>query len=1410
MDAGQKFYEIQSQLKLIPGDHLCCFYKTEQEQNSLLYNFLRLGLENGQKVLYISNGMTNEQVFQYLAETGLDPEPYAAKGQLIICAFTEFYYSNGRFDPDLALANIQAEIVHAADEGFSVLRFASDLTAALNPPSKSLSGMDRLVEYEMHLDLLTQQGHFLAMCEYDRSAFKPDVLHNLLASHSIAAIGPKICNNLYYHQTENLPEEKPKIDTFQEKLDLLVCYQQVEEDLIISQLKLGAVIDQSPDGILLCNENAQIIEWNTIMEEICGIKKADVIGLPLGSILFQISPDEHKASVNSEMVKQIMQAAFMNGSLPPEDLTQERIVQRPDGSRSTIEVRFSFFKTEKGFMGLGISRDITSRRLFEEALRLSEHNYRQLAESLNEGIWRFDRAGKTSFVNPRLAEMLGYSIDEIAGRHVVEFVDEQDTRQIKIIMARLKRGIKEQHDISFLRKDGSRLYTSLETSPLYDEKGNYNGGIAGVQDISERKRVENLLRTSEERLRYIIKHNPSPIAVLDKDLRFIMVSDRYLSDYSLEDRSVIGRYLDDVFPDLPKHLRQAYQRGLAGESERVEEDAILGKDGRTEYIRWECRPWYDPNGETSGIILYTEVITERKKAEQTLHENEALLASLFKVIPAGICLTDEEGCFLQVNDAYCQMFNYSREELLGKNLSLLMTPEEAHLAPYTYTRVLTGDIRNPNEQIRLRKDGQPILILAANALLVREDGSRQVITVVSDITERKLAEQSLTQRARELEALYQTSLEINSLPDIPALLNAIVLRSSELLSSRIGGLYLMQPDGKTLQLSVLHGLDPKFIGETIQVGEGVAGKAAQNSTPIWVEDYQVWENSLEIYKGSPLRSVIGVPLKVANRIMGVIMIGDDKARSFSNDEIRLVTLFAEQAAVAVENANLYESQTRQAKEMASLYQASSQLINPASNLEALTHKIADTVTQEFINAHCAVMLIDEENTTLRIFAQSGYAPMETDPFPVDGPGLTTACARSGEIIYAPDVSKDERYVEGAAGTKSEFCIPLRAGGHILGVLNLESTKLAGFDERDHRILTSYADRAAMAIENTRLHLAEQQRARELEALHTATTTLVSTLDIQVLIERILLAAASAIPASTRGLLFMTEPGNTNLQARASYGFSDSRIRTFSLPLDRSYAGLVIKEQRALLIPDLDSEAPLHYQGDIEELRSLRAGIIAPLLMEEQALGAIALYSLKPDTFSESDLRLLISFASTVTAAIHNAELHAEVQGLAVTDPLTNLYNRRGFFELAQKEIDRIHLTPSLLSVIMFDVDLLKKANDQYGHSAGDQLLRTAAEQCRVNLRKSDIVCRYGGDEFVILLPDTDSSTAAEIAERLRSSIASSTILIEQGTIQMSVTLGVSSCDSTCDKLDTLLNRADEALYLAKRLGKNCVRIWQGG
>ena len=156
MDSGQKLYEIQSQLKLIPGDHLCCFNKSEQEKNSLLYHYLRLGLEKGQKVLYISNEQTPEQVTNGLLETGLNPERYTAIGQLIIRSCKDLFHPDGCFDPEAVLASLQAEIDQATTEGYTALRLAADMSWAQLP----IVGLEQLAEYERRLDLAHPERPF--------------------------------------------------------------------------------------------------------------------------------------------------------------------------------------------------------------------------------------------------------------------------------------------------------------------------------------------------------------------------------------------------------------------------------------------------------------------------------------------------------------------------------------------------------------------------------------------------------------------------------------------------------------------------------------------------------------------------------------------------------------------------------------------------------------------------------------------------------------------------------------------------------------------------------------------------------------------------------------------------------------------------------------------------------------------------------------------------------------------------------------------------------------------------------------------------------------------------------------------------------------------------------------------------
>jgi diguanylate cyclase (GGDEF)-like protein len=197
-------------------------------------------------------------------------------------------------------------------------------------------------------------------------------------------------------------------------------------------------------------------------------------------------------------------------------------------------------------------------------------------------------------------------------------------------------------------------------------------------------------------------------------------------------------------------------------------------------------------------------------------------------------------------------------------------------------------------------------------------------------------------------------------------------------------------------------------------------------------------------------------------------------------------------------------------------------------------------------------------------------------------------------------------------------------------------------------------------------------------------------------------------------------------------------------------------------------------------------------------------------FDERDLQLLDTFAASATTAIANAQLHMEIQQLAVTDALTGLYNRRGFYELAAREIELSRRTGRCLLALLMDIDHFKEINDRFGHAVGDQILRQLAEVCPQELRVSDLVGRVGGEEFAVLLPEVVPASAYHIAERLRLRLAEVSLQAGDETVRLTVSMGLAMSDATVDNLETLLQRADQALYEAKRAGRNRIHIWNEG
>ena len=214
-----------------------------------------------------------------------------------------------------------------------------------------------------------------------------------------------------------------------------------------------------------------------------------------------------------------------------------------------------------------------------------------------------------------------------------------------------------------------------------------------------------------------------------------------------------------------------------------------------------------------------------------------------------------------------------------------------------------------------------------------------------------------------------------------------------------------------------------------------------------------------------------------------------------------------------------------------------------------------------------------------------------------------------------------------------------------------------------------------------------------------------------------------------------------------------------------------------------------------------------MIVQEKIIGLLAIDSSEASDFNEEDVNTALEFANQVAVVLENVRVFQEAQTQALTDPLTGISNRRGLMEQGEMEFTRSQVSNRPFSAIMLDLDHFKRVNDTYGHAAGDVVLCEFAKRCKACIREIDFAGRYGGEEIVILLPDTNIKASMMVAERLRNAIASVPVRLEDGKeINISASLGMACKDENTTTLDMLIARADQAMYIAKHNGRNRVAV----
>ncbi len=353
------------------------------------------------------------------------------------------------------------------------------------------------------------------------------------------------------------------------------------------------------------------------------------------------------------------------------------------------------------------------------------------------------------------------------------------------------------------------------------------------------------------------------------------------------------------------------------------------------------------------------------------------------------------------------------------------------------------------------------------------------------------------------------------------------------------------------------------------------------------------------------------------------------------------------------------------------------------------------------------------------------------------------------------------------------------------------------------IFRDITDRKRAEAERERLLVAEREQRLLAETLAEVALALTSLTSHEAVLDEILRQVRRIVPYNTANIALLEDDflRIAHWQGYEAFGTGEL-ISNLLQPLDDFLVDAeAVRLQRPVVIPDTRQEPRWVVFPETDWIRSY---LVVPIFLHDRVLGLLRLDSDTPGEFSAEDVKRLQPLANAAAIALENARLFGEVQRLAITDGLTGMYNRRHFFELAENELNRARRFRHTVSAIMLDVDHFKQVNDTYGHAVGDQVLRVLAERCRESIRDIDILGRYGGEEFAIILPATDLSGAVSMAERLRQCISDTPILTERGDIAITTSLGVASSVQPDGDVATLLNRADAAMYAAKQAGRNRV------
>ncbi len=539
------------------------------------------------------------------------------------------------------------------------------------------------------------------------------------------------------------------------------------------------------------------------------------------------------------------------------------------------------------------------------------------------------------------------------------------------------------------------------------------------------------------------------------------------------------------------------------------------------------------------------------------------------------------------------------------------------------------------------------------------------------------------------------------------------------------------------------------------------------------------EHSNSILAEFNIKAFAGIPIVVDDVAHGVLYTLDRQTREYTAEDREFLMLLAQRAGAGIVNARLLD-EARGARERSEALAWVANALIAADDLDEVLRAVVEGVAAALGAGSVELVTVDGRSERVIDYVVGGFDQGEEQ----ERPDFATLI--QGRIGW---VLREHRVAVASAGDDHgpSVAAPLRYGDSIVGVMTVERGDPGkDFSESEIDLVIAMASQAAVAIEHVRLLEATRTALTETESLYEVSRSLISAEGISDVLQSVVDGAVGAMPAHRVALTVIDERTMTvSDHLEAGTGSVSGGLPSIEYLKSRGV-------WRAL-----EDGVPLRYDDGRR--------VVAPLVLHDRLLGIIEAEA-RPEQrdFSQRQVDMLVTLAAQAAVALDNARLFEEVQRLAITDELTGVHNRRHLFELAEREFDQAVRYKRDLAAVMFDIDRFKDINDMYGHAVGDEVLALVADRCADIIRHADVLGRYGGEEFAILLPETSLKKGLEMAERLRIAICSKQFETSRGSIDVAISAGVAELSPGIKDVHALIDRADAAMYFAKRTGRNRV------